>query len=189
MDNLSKYTLILAIATVIMAGMTACQAWESKRMIDLTIQQTTPKINIEINSQKIPIILEEHRYYKANYFDVYTNNIIKNPDGSLSGDVALPLNITIYNMWNNPVKLEGMKYIFYCDNPIVKNDLQVDIIKDRFIKSEDALRFDHYLFVHFYKIPIETKDCQLDILFNFGEFEKSLTYFVHYNNYNNTYPH
>ena len=121
-------TSIMLILTFCMVVATFYQAQQSKRAIDL---QYTPQISINIESNRIPVVISSNNYTRANYFEVYKNDFIGMQDFSgefsKTSEIGIPVNISFYNLGNVGTKLERIRYDFLCD-PKREKDWQVDIL-------------------------------------------------------------
>ena len=177
-------TFLMVIATFFQGYISSQQVKESRRAIDL---QYTPQINIEVNSARIPTISDETSYAKANFFDVYKNDLIKTQDNfgkiSITSEVTIPINITFYNLGSIGTKLERIRYNFECDAKGEK-DWQVDILNNRVIAPQTELKYSNQLFLDLGQIPTTNKKCQLLFKFFFyNGYKEEIRYYVRYHNY------
>ncbi|MDD5191995.1 MAG: hypothetical protein PHH54_06735 [Candidatus Nanoarchaeia archaeon] len=191
-----NWTRITAIATIILAIAAIFALWISwnttsqandisKRAIEL---QYTPQIAIELNSNRLPTVLTETNYSKADYFSVFRSDIVKQQDNfgriTNTSEVSFPpINITFYNLGSIGTKLERIRYDFSCD-PKGERDWQVDIMKNRILLPLQQISYSNYLFLDFGQIPTENKWCSITFkFFFFNNYTQELKYKVWYQNY------
>lgn len=179
-------TGLMVIAIAYQAYESAQQVEESRRAIDL---QYTPQISIEINSGRIPIELTGTNYTKANYFQVYRSDIIKQIDNmgrtTNTSEVSFPpVNITFYNLGSIGTRLDRIRYDFSCD-PKGERDWQIDIMKTRILLPTQSTSYSNYLFLDFGKTPTQNEWCDITFkFFFFNNYTQELKYGVWYQNYN-----
>ncbi|HZX12093.1 MAG TPA: hypothetical protein VFE88_01415 [Candidatus Nanoarchaeia archaeon] len=177
------FTFLMVVAVFFQAYQSAQQVKESKRAIDL---EYTPQIAIEINSNRIPVLLTETSHTKADYFQVFRSDIIKQEIAGVvtnTSELSILVNITFSNLGSVGTKLERIRYDFRCD-PKGEKDWQVDIMKKRILLPSEEIYYSNRLFLDFGKIPTSNKWCKIKFKFYFFDnYMKEIDYRVWYQNY------
>ncbi|MBN1377383.1 hypothetical protein JW949_03595 [Candidatus Woesearchaeota archaeon] len=168
-------TVLLAIATLIMALGVFYQAEEARRLADITSQQFRPDLMIKINSPKIPMVcgINNSECKKADYIWIQKNDFVKFKE-TFTNDVFIPLYISIYNLGTMPVKFEKLSYDLECKKYVNHRD-KISLLSNitTVIESAKFIEFNK-LIPLIYKEGSREKeeDCNLKLIF---EFSKNLT--------------
>lgn len=195
-------TVILAIATWNMATATKemsefsfQQMQTSNKMINLTIEQMTPDVAIDIESNRMPMVIYTNKRREANYFEIYSNEIIRMQEDSFYQfdfdyvESYIPLNISFRNLEQKAIRLNAIDYATYCDTSengktstlYTKDDGENIILPSEILEISGCI---------FPKINKENLDqmqkCSIKIFFLFEGFNIEKEYLLIYRNHTHT---
>ncbi|MEK6960530.1 MAG: hypothetical protein AABX47_05115 [Nanoarchaeota archaeon] len=166
-------TAFLALATLIMAAGVFWQAREARRLADISIAQISPNVNLEILSSKMPWVFSSNESHRADYISLQKSEAIKR-DGTLSNEFAFPVNISIFNLGNTPVRLETISQSFACGDGFSR-EIPLNPSEDRVIRPSESWNTNQMVFVEYISKPQNQTYCRVGFKFEFGSFIKDKT--------------